>query len=135
MKENFHLTFIKHNCCSNHHVVGDLEALVLVQVVLKLDGLPLLVGRLVPPLLPLVRHPQPELYYLGRRRLHGHVAVHDLQLEAGVLGEELVVQKRLDRGPLLLVQLDAAVNDALDLGVLQLLEALRADTLPLSRQA
>ena len=74
------------------HVVGDLSAGVGAEVELELDGLVLLVSRLRSPGLALVGDPQPEVDdRVGR--VDQVVAVDQLQLEAGVLGEELVLEK------------------------------------------
>lgn len=74
------------------HAESDVEAVVRVEVVLELDGLVLLVSRLVGALFPLVRELEMEHDVL-QVRADALLAIHDAQLEAVILLEELVPQK------------------------------------------
>ena len=84
------------------HVVGDLPAGVRAEVELELDRLVLLVRGFGPPGLALVGDSQPEVDD-GVGRVDQVVPVDQLQLEAGVLGEELVLEKLSHRRSEMLV--------------------------------
>ena len=105
------------------HAVGDVERLVGLEVVVKLDHLVVLVRRLVRPLLPLVSELEVEGNGLAVGA-DGLLAVEDLDAEAVVLLEELVAQEGLDRRPLLLHLRDALHDDVEHGRVVHLLEAL-----------
>ena len=80
------------------HVVGDLSAGVGAEVELELDGLVLFVRRLRTSRLALISDPKTEVND-GIVGLDQIVAVHELQFESRVLGEELVKQQLSHRRP------------------------------------
>ncbi len=107
------------------HVIGELHAVVLLEIEFEFDGLVLLMHGLVSTLLSLVGHPKAKVDDFRVGGIDGEFAVQHLELEAGILGEELVREKLLHRWPLVLVQLRTLVDDVANFGILDLFDALR----------
>lgn len=80
------------------HAEGDVEAVVRLEVVLKLNNLVVLVRGLVRPLLPLVSELEVE-HDVANVGADALLTVHDVKLETVVLLEEFVSQELTDRWP------------------------------------